>query len=88
MLAEDFSGLYMIFVMILVTPFVGLGIAHAKHWPRWALVFGWLGVIIGALLLLGLAMTDFREKPIFWITLSPPLVAGIICLARWRQYKK
>ena len=90
MLAENFSGLYAIFLAICLSPVAAgfLGLVLTKRWPWMGLICGWIGVIVGGLLFLMFLVTTGGALPVFWVIASLPLVMGIACLIRWRSVRK
>ena len=85
MLAEDFGPLYTMFAAVCMLPAVGAaaGIFLASRRPRLSFGFGLTSAIVGALLVLMLAVTEGGALPMFWFASFLPLIIGISCLVRW-----
>jgi len=82
-LAEDFSGLWIFFLLMCLVPIVGavLGVAFARTWPKISLACGILSVLLG----IGVLMTLYHADapPGVWAIASVPLLCGLGCVARW-----
>jgi hypothetical protein len=90
---ENYGGLLVAIVLVYFIPLVGslLGIAIGKHWPKVAFVFGILGILSGGLVLVWLFSNREDAPPVqyvYYAIASLPLLAGLICVARWRRYRK
>ena len=87
MLAENFTGLSLIFLAICLLPVVGIVAGRTFIKRRGVfLTFGIIGIIIGTLLLLLLSVDDggaFSTGIGLWIACSFPLLTGIVCLFCW-----